>query len=135
MVRSNVTDWSPEELWRAYIQLTEAEAAFRIHKSDLKLRPVWHQKRERLEAHILGCLVSYGLWQTLARFCLRAGLGSEPRTVFADISRIALVDVVLPTRSGVLIRKRRVAKPPGHQAILLQRLGLHRPSSLPQHGL
>lgn len=45
LLRSNVTDWTPEELWRAYIQLTEAEAAFRIHKSDLQLRPVWHQKR------------------------------------------------------------------------------------------
>lgn len=85
MLRSNVTDWSPEELWRAYIQLTEAEAAFRIHKSDLKLRPVWHQKRERVEAHILVCFLSYVLWKTLAQFCLRAGLGSEPRRVF-DVS-------------------------------------------------
>ena len=131
MLRRNVTDWSPEELWRAYIQLIEAEAAFRIHKSDLKLRPVWHQKRERVEAHILVCFLSYVLWKTLAQFCLRAGLGSGPRKVFADISRIALLDVVLPTRSGVLLRKRCVAKPPGHQALLLQRLGLH----MPQHGL
>ncbi|MFN9459266.1 MAG: hypothetical protein ACK6D7_18085, partial [Acidobacteriota bacterium] len=59
LLRSNVTDWSPEELWRAYIQLTEAEAAFRIQKSDLQLRPVWHQKRERVEAHILVCFLSY----------------------------------------------------------------------------
>ena len=129
MLRRNVTDWSPEELWRAYIQLTEAEAAFRIHKFDLKLRPVWHQKRERGEAHILACFLPYVLWKTLAQLCLRAGLGSGPRKVFADISRIALLDVVLPTRSGVLIRKRCVAKPTGHQTILLQRLGLHMPSA------
>ena len=135
LLRSNVTDWSPEELWRAYIQLTEAEAAFRIHKSDLRLRPVWHQKQERVEAHILVCFLSYVLWKTLAQFCLRAGLGSEPRKVFEEISRIALVDVVLPTRSGVLIRKSCVAKPTDHQAILLHRLGLHLPSSLPQHNL
>ena len=135
LLRSNVTDWSPEELWRAYIQLTEAEAAFRIQKSDLKLRPVWHQKQERVEAHILVCFLSYVLWKTLAQFCLRAGLGSEPRKVFDEIAQIALVDVVLPTRSGVLIRKRCVAKPTEHQTILLQHLGLPMPSWLPQHSL
>jgi hypothetical protein len=130
LLRSNVTDWTPEELWRAYIQLTEAEAAFRIHKSDLQLRPVWHQKRERVEAHILVCFLGYVLWKTLGQFCRQAGLGDEPRKVFDEISQIALVDVVLPTRSGVSIRKRCVAKPTEHQTILLQRLGLHLPSSL-----
>ncbi len=55
MLRSNVTDWTPEDLWRAYIQLTEAEAAFHIHKSDLAIRPVWHQKQCRVQAHILVC--------------------------------------------------------------------------------
>ena len=135
LLRSNVTDWTPEELGRAYIQLTEAKAAFRIHKSDLKLRPVWRQKRERVEAHILVCFLSYVLWKTLSQFCLQAGLGSEPRKVFDEISGIALVDVVLPTRSGILIRKRCVARPTAHQAILLQRLGLQMPSSLPQYGM
>jgi transposase len=130
LLRSNVTDWTPEELWRAYIQLTEAEAAFRIHKSDLQLRPVWHQKRERVEAHILVCFLGYVLWKTLGQFCRQAELGDEPRKVFDEISQIALVDVVLPTRGGVSIRKRCVAKPTDHQAILLQRLGLHLPTSL-----
>ena len=116
-MRSNVTDWTSEELWRAYIQLTEAEAAFRVHKSDLRMRPVWHQKQERVEAYILVCFLSHVLWKTLAQFCLRAGLGLEPRKVLEEISRIALVDVVLPTRSGVLIRKRCVARPTDHQAI------------------
>jgi len=51
LLRSNVTDWSPEDLWKAYIQLTEAEAAFRIHKSDLQIRPVWHQREDRVLAH------------------------------------------------------------------------------------
>lgn len=130
LLRSNVTDWTPEELWRAYIQLTEAEAAFRIHKSDLQLRPVWHQKRERVEAHILVCFLGYVLWKTLGQFCRQAGLGDEPRKVFDEISQIALVDVVLPTRGGVSIRKRCVAKPSDHQAILLQRLGFQLPVSL-----
>jgi hypothetical protein len=64
MLRSNVTDWSPEDLWRAYIQLTEAEAAFHIHKSDLAIRPVWHQREDRVQAHILVCFLSYVLWKT-----------------------------------------------------------------------
>jgi transposase len=54
----NVRDWSAEELWKAYMQLTEAEGAFRIHKSDLSLRPVWHQKQERVEAHVLVCFLA-----------------------------------------------------------------------------
>jgi len=49
---SNITDWSAQELWNAYIQLTQAEAAFRVHKSDLRIRPVWHQKAEQVQSHI-----------------------------------------------------------------------------------
>jgi len=130
LLRSNVTDWSPEELWRAYIQLTEAETAFRIHKSDLQLRPVWHQKRDRVEAHILVCFLAFVLWKTLARLCSRAGLGDEPRKVFEQIAEIAIVDVVLPTRNGLTIRKRCIANPTPHQRILLQHLGLHLPAPL-----
>lgn len=127
LLRSNVNDWSAEDLWHAYIQLTQAENAFRIHKSDLSIRPVWHQKKERVQAHILVCFLSYVLWKTLAMMCKAAGLGDEPRQVFDAISRIPMVDVVLPTRSGIEIRKRCVARPTEHQAILLQRLGLHLP--------
>jgi transposase len=130
MLRSNVADWSPEELWRAYIQLTEAEEAFRIQKSDLRIRPVWHQKQERVEAHILVSFLTYVLWRTLGQMCRVAGLGDEPRKVFAELSELAVVDVVLPARNGVTIRKRCVARPDEHQAILLQRLGLALPSSL-----
>jgi transposase len=130
LLRSNVTDWSAEDLWRAYIQLTEAEAAFRIHKSDLDLRPVWHQKQERVEAHILVCFLAYVLWKTLAQTCRTAGLGDEPRKVFEELSKVALVEVALPTRTGVTIRKRCVSRPTEHQAILLQRLGLHLPTTL-----
>lgn len=129
VLRSNVGDWSAEELWRTYIQLTEAEGAFRIHKSDLSLRPVWHQKEERVRAHILVCFLSYVLWKTLARRCRQAGLGDEPRKVLEDLQTIGLVDVVLPTKTGVELRRRCVTHPTEHQAILLQRLGL----TLPQH--
>ena len=126
LLRSNVTDWSPEELWRAYIQLTDAEAAFRIQKSDLPLRPVWHQKRERVEAHILVCFLSYVLWKMLGQISAGGGLGDEPRKVFDEIAEIAVVDVVMPTRKGVASRKRCVAKPTAHQESLLQRRCKHR---------
>ncbi len=129
VLRSNVTDWSPEELWRAYMQLTEAEAAFRIQKTDLQLRPIWHQKQERVEAHILVCFLAFVLWKTLAQLCQRAGLGNEPRKVFQELADITLVDVVLPTRSGVIIRKRCISRPTEHQATLLQHLNLHLPNS------
>ena len=130
VLRSNVTDWSPEELWRAYMQLTEAETAFRIQKTDLQLRPIWHQKQERVEAHILVCFLAFVLWKTLAQLCQRAGLGNEPRKVFEELAAITLVDVVLPTRCGVTIRKRCISRPTEHQAILLQHLGLCLPNSL-----
>jgi transposase len=127
LLRTNVKDWSAEDLWRAYIQLTEAEAAFRIHKSDLKIRPVWHQKEDRVLAHILVCFLAYVLWKTLHQMAQAAGLGDEPRRIFEELGKISLVDVVLPTRQGVNIRRRCVSKPTEHQAILLSRLGLSLP--------
>jgi transposase len=132
LLRSNVTDWTPEELWRAYVQLTEAEAAFRVHKSDLQIRPVWHHQEHRVGAHILVCFLAYVLWKTLAASCRQAGLGHEPRQVFEELSEIALVDVVLPTRNGVEVRKRCISQPTEHQRILLQRLGLRLPVALEQ---
>jgi transposase len=130
LLRSNVTDWTPEELWRAYVQLTEAEAAFRVHKSDLQIRPVWHHREHRVGAHILVCFLAYVLWKTLAASCRQAGLGHEPRQVFEELSEITLVDVVLPTRNGVEIRKRCISQPTEHQRILLQRLGMRLPTAL-----
>jgi transposase len=126
VLRTNVADWSDEELWKTYIQLTEAEAAFRIQKSDLSIRPIWHQKEDRVLAHILVCFLAYILWKTLAQMCQHAGLGQEPRRVFEELAKIQLVDVVLPTRQGVEIRKGCITRPTDHQAILLQ----HRHSSI-----
>lgn len=130
VLRSNVTDWAPEELWRAYIQLTEAEAAFRIQKADLKLRPVWHQRRDRVEAHILVCFLAYVLWKALAAQCRQAGLGDEPRQIFQALADLSMVDVVLVARSGIEIRKRCISQPTEHQAILLQRLRLQLPAKI-----
>jgi len=130
LLRSNVSDWTAPQLWRAYMQLTEAESAFRIHKTDLSLRPIWHQKKERVQAHVLVCFLAYVLWKTLGQMCKAAGLGDEPRKVLDEISNIQTVDVILPTRCGQKIRKRCIAKPTEHQAILLHKLGMHLPRSL-----
>jgi transposase len=130
LLRSNVANWSAEDLWHAYIQLTEAEAAFRIHKSDLRIRPIWHQKEDRVLAHILVCFLAYVLWKTLFQMTKAAGLGDEPRRIFEELGKIRLVDVVLPTRSGVEIRRRCITRPTEHQAILLQRLQLTLPNRI-----
>jgi hypothetical protein len=130
VLRSNVAGWSDADLWQAYMQLAEAEAAFRIQKSDLSLRPIWHQKEERVLAHILVCFLAYVLWKFLGQLCHRAGLGDEPRRVFQELSELRAVDVVLPTKDGIELRLRRVAQPSEHQRILLERLGLELPSHL-----
>jgi transposase len=128
LLRTNVLDWTDEELWKTYMQLTEAEAAFRIHKTDLSLRPIWHQKEERVLAHILVCFLGYVLWKTLGQLCRQAGLGDEPRRVLDELAEIRSMDVVLPTREGIEIRQRCVARPTEHQQILLDHLKLRLPS-------
>src|SRR5258708_2532794 len=125
LLRSNVMEWSPEELWRVYIQLTEAGAAFHIQKSDLQLRPIWHKKPKRVEAHILVCFLAYVLWKTLAQLCHRAGLGNEPRKVFQELAEVTLVDVLLPTRTGVTIHKPYLSRPTDPHPTLLHPLPLH----------
>jgi transposase len=130
VLRSNVTDWTAQELWQAYIQLTEAEAAFRIHKESLQLRPVWHQKAERVQAHILVCFLAYVLRKTLDGWCRQAGLGSSVTTVMEEMARIQSTDVVLPTQDGRQVRLRCVVRPDPAQAILLDRLGLQLPQRL-----
>jgi len=127
LLRTNVKHWTDEELWKAYIQLTEAEAAFCIHKSDLNIRPIWHQKEERVLAHIFVCFLAYVLWKTLGQLCAKAGLGDEPRRVLAELGELRMMDVVLPTREGVELRRRCISTPSDHQQILLDRLGLRLP--------
>ncbi len=130
VLRSNIPDWSADELWRTYIQLTEAEAAFRIHKSDLSLRPIWHQRAHRVQAHILVCFLASVLWKTLGQWQQRAGLGQSPRTILEELQRIQSTDVVLPTTDGRELRLRCVVRPDAAQAALLDRLGLDLPQRL-----
>ena len=133
LLRSNVIEWDAEQLWRAYIQLTEAEAAFRIQKDDLGIRPIWHQKEERVQSHILVCFLAYVIWKMLGQMCKRAGLGNEPRKVLDEIAQIKAVDVVMPTKQGTVIRNRCIAQPTKAQALLLQKLQLHLPQRMKMH--
>ena len=132
ILRSNIQDWTDEELWKTYIQLTEAEAAFRIQKSDLCIRPIWHHKQGRIKAHILICFLAYALWKTLQKWQSRAGLGDSPRTILTEFSRIHCADIVLPLAdgSGRELRLRCIVRPEREQALLLQRLGLTLPQRL-----
>jgi transposase len=132
ILRSNIHHWSDQELWKTYIQLSEAEAAFRIHKSDLCLRPIWHHKQDRIKAHILICFLAYVLWKTLQQWQSRAGLGDAPRTILGELSRIHSADIVLPLADGSKreLRLRCVVRPDREQQLLLQRLGLTLPERL-----
>lgn len=134
LLRSNLTDVDAATLWRRYIQLTEAEWAFRITKDELEIRPIWHHKEDRVKAHILVCFLAFALWKTLAGWMHRAGLGDAPRTLLYELAKIKSGDIVLPaqTQDGVekTIRLRHVTEPEASQAVLLRRLGLQLPRRL-----
>jgi len=132
VLRTNVRSFSPEELWKIYIQLAEAESAFRVHKSDLGLRPIWHHKENRVHAHIFVCFLAYAMWKTLEKWQERAGLGNSPRTLFDELRRIQSNDVVLPLAENPPreARIRCVVRPDKSQARLLDRLGLRLPERL-----
>jgi len=130
VLRSNIEDWSDEQLWKAYIQLTQAEAAFRIQKHELRVRPIWHQRADRVQAHILVCFLAFVLWKTLQMWQQRAGLGSSPRTILEELARIQSHDVVLPTTSMGDIRLRCIAQPDQAQIALLNRLGIVLPKRM-----
>lgn len=130
ILRTNVNDWSDEELWRTYIQLWQAEAAFRISKTDLSLRPIWHQREDRVQAHILVCFLGLCLWKMLEGWQCRAGLGSSPRTLLEELKRVQCVDVVMPIVDGPELRLRCVVEPDDDLACLLDRMGLRLPKRL-----
>jgi transposase len=130
LLRSNISDWSDRQLWKAYIQLTQAEAAFRIQKDQLNVRPIWHHRQERVQAHILVCFLAFVLWKSLEMWQQRAGLGNAPRTILEELARIQSHDVVLPTATHGEIRLRCVAQPDADQAALLDRLGLNLPKRM-----
>jgi transposase len=135
LLRTNVTETDPATLWKRYIQLTEAEWAFRISKDELEIRPIWHHTEQRVLAHILVCFLAYVLWKTLAGWMQRAGLGDAPRTLLEELAKIKSGDVVLPTvnkngEPNKTIRLRCVTEPDPGQKVLLHRLGIQLPRRL-----
>jgi transposase len=130
LLRSNISDWNDQQLWKAYIQLTQAEAAFRIQKDQLNVRPIWHQREDRVQAHILVCFLAFVLWKSLEMWQQRGGLGNSPRTILEELARIQSHDVVLPTATHGRIRLRCVTQPDIAQAALLDRLGIVLPKRM-----
>lgn len=135
LLRSNVTGVDAATLWGRYIQLTEAEWAFRITKDELAIRPIWHQKEHRVQAHILVCFLAYALWKTLAGWMRKGGLGDAPRTVLEEFAKLKSGDVALTARKPGAHDERRitlrcVTEPDEAQAMLLKRLGLTLPRRL-----
>jgi len=130
LLRTNLTGESAEELWKKYIQLTEAEAAFRALKSALLIRPLFHQVERRVKAHILVAFLGYALWVTLKHLLERKGSGLSPAQALALLSTLQSADIVLPTTDGREIRLRRVATPDPPQQQLLDQLGLSVPKDL-----
>jgi len=127
MLRNNHPETDPVKLWRWYIQLTQAEAAFRSAKSDLAMRPVYHQKTERVESHILVCFLALAMWRTLEQWMNRKGLGTCARQLLLELDELRSVDVVLPVADGPELRLRMVVKPEKPLAFLLAKLGLTLP--------
>jgi transposase len=130
LLRTNVPDWSPQEVWSTYIQLVHVEEAFRIEKSQLEIRPVYHQKQDRVRAHIFVCFLAYVLWKILEQWQARAELGNSPRTILDEFAQIQSADVKLPLETGQWLRLRCVIRPEKHQQILLQRLGIPLPQRM-----
>lgn len=134
LLRTNCTEKDPAQLWRWYIHLTQAEAAFRLSKSDLSLRPVFHQKTQRVEAHILVCFLSLALWRVLEQWMHGKGLGDCARQLIKEVATVRSLDVVLPVKqpqsdTAQDLRLRVVARPDRPVAELLHRLGLQLPTA------
>jgi transposase len=149
LLRSNQGGWSAEEFWETYIQLTVVERAFRVLKSELLLRPIWHHYCGRTEAHIFVCMLAYALWKTLDHLVKRAGLQTlihkpdpdrdtatpqprpmTPEAVLRELSKIQIGDIELETMTGQKLALRRVARPTGEQKRILEALNLELPERL-----
>jgi transposase len=133
LLRTNCPEKDPAQLWRWYMQLSQAEDAFRISKSDLSLRPVFHHKTERVEAHILVCFLTLALWRTLGMWMRGKGLGNCSRQLLKEVATVRSLDVVLPVKEPARqqtreLRLRVVSRPDRPVAELLVRLGLDLPS-------
>jgi transposase len=130
LLRTNLEGQTVEELWTKYIQLTEAEAAFRALKSELAIRPLFHQLERRVKAHVLVAFLGYALWVTLKHLLHRRGTGLTPTHALAQLATLQSADIVLPTTDGREIRLRRVTQPTPDQQQLLDQLEITIPTHL-----
>jgi Transposase len=144
LLRTNLQAETPEDLWSKYMQLTEAEASFRALKSELSIRPLFHQKEPRVKAHVMVAFLGYALWVTLKHLLKRrpdlipkpsvAGVDNAqpltPMKALALLSTLQSADIVLPTTDGREIRLRRVTEPTLEQKSLLHQLGISLPDRL-----
>jgi len=149
LLRSNQPGWSAQEFWETYIQLTVVEHAFRVLKSNLLLRPIWHQYRGRTEAHIFVCVLAYALWKTLDHLAKRADLQTlihkpdarrgnavpkprpmSPEVILRELGQLQIGDILLETTTGQQLALRRVARPNAEQQRILDALGLPLPERL-----
>jgi len=147
LLRTNLRADSAEELWSKYMQLTEAEASFRALKSELSIRPLFHQKEPRVKAHVLVAFLGYALWVTLKHLLKRrpaivpqpsaSGVDQaqpwSPLKALALLSTLQSADIVLPTTDGRQIRLRRITEPTAEQKSLLHQLGIRLPERLQSH--
>jgi transposase len=149
LLRSNQAGWSAKEFWETYIQLTVVERAFRVLKSELLLRPVWHHYSGRTQAHVMICVLAYALWKTLDHLAKRAGLETQihkpdarrakdspkprpmtPEVILRELGQIAIGDIELETTDSQKLALRRVARPKGEQKRILEALRLEMPERL-----
>jgi len=128
LLRTNLSPAAPDKLWKNYIQLTEA--AFRALKSELSIRPIFHQLERRAKAHILVAFLGYALWVTLKHLLARKHSAFSPAQALALLGRLISADIVLPTADGHQIRLRRVTTPTTEQKALLDQLGITLPERL-----
>ncbi len=127
ILRTNWTEADPKTIWKRYIQLTEVEDAFRTEKHDLGMRPIYHQKQDRTQAHILVCFLALAMWRTLQQWMKASGLGTAPRKFIEEMREVRSLDVALPARDKT-IRLRVVSTPSKELKVLLQRMKILLPN-------
>lgn len=128
LLRTNLAEEDPKNLWRAYMQLVQAEKAFRLSKSDLEMRPIFHQDERRVQAHIFVCFLALAMYKSLELWAAASGLGSSPAKLLEEFRQIHSMDVVLPIKDHNPVRLRIVAKPDEQVRVLLYKLGLKIPN-------
>ena len=131
LLRAHWTEKDPARLWQTYVQLTEAEAAFRTLKSEVKVRPIWHWLERRVEAHVLVAFLGYCLWVCLRKKAQRIAPSLTPWQILAQLGQIALVEVWFELRDGRQICLPRITQPEPVQALLLQQLNWQLPQQPP----